>query len=202
MLPKAHLTSDSGLSEWHEWVTTPLWLSGSLRPFLYSSSVYSCHLFLIFSASVRSLPFLSFIVLILGWNVPLIPSIFLKRSLVFPILLFSYTSLHCSFKKAFLSLHDIFQNSSVGFSSVQFNSFAQLCLTVCNPMDCSMAGFPVHHQLRELAQTHVHRVSDAIQPSHSLLSPSPPTFSLSQHQGLSQWVSSSHQVAKVLEFQV
>ena len=96
--------------------------------------MYSCHLFLIFSASVRSLPFLSFIVLILGWNVPLIPSIFLKRSLVFPILLFSYTSLHCSFKKAFLSLHDIFQNSSVGFSSVQFSSFAQLCLTLCNPM--------------------------------------------------------------------
>ena len=144
--------------------------------------MYSCHLFLIFSASVRSLPFLSFIVLILGWNVPLIPSIFLKRSLVFPILLFSYTSLHCSFKKAFLSLHDIFQNSSVGFSSVQFSSFAQLCLTVCYPMDCSMAGFPVHHQLRELAQTHVHQVSDAIQPSHALLSPSPPTFAVKVNQ--------------------
>ena len=63
-------------------------------------------------------------------------------------------------------------------------------------------GFPVHYQLPELAQTHVHEVSDAIQPSHPLLSPSPPAFNLSWHQGLFQWVSSSHQVAKVLEFQL
>ena len=69
-------------------------------------------------------------------------------------------------------------------------------------MDCSTPGFPVHHQLPEFAQTHVHRVSDAIQPSHPLSSPSPPTFNLSQHQGLFQWVSSSHQMAKVLEFQL
>ena len=68
--------------------------------------------------------------------------------------------------------------------------------------DCSMPGFPVHHQLPELAQTHVHWVSDAIQPSHPLLSPSPPAFNLSQHQGLFQWVSSSHQVAKLLELQL
>ena len=68
-------------------------------------------------------------------------------------------------------------------------------------MDCSMPGFPVHHQLLELTQIHVHRVSDAIQPSHPLSSPSP-AFNLSQHQGLFQWVSSSHQVAKVLEFQL
>ena len=64
-------------------------------------------------------------------------------------------------------------------------------------MDCSMPGFPVHHHLMEFAQTHVHQVSDAIQPSHPLSSPSPPAFNLSQHQGLFQWVSSSHQVAKV-----
>ena len=82
------------------------------------------------------------------------------------------------------------------------SSVAQLYLTLCNPMDCSMQGFPVHYQLLELTQTHVHRVSDAIQPSHLLSSPSPPPFSLSQHQGLFQWVSSSHQVAKVLEFQL
>ena len=69
-------------------------------------------------------------------------------------------------------------------------------------MDCSTPGFPVHHQLPELTQTHVHRVGDAIQPSHPLSAPSPPTFNLSQHQGLFQWVSSSHQVAKVLEFQL
>ena len=70
------------------------------------------------------------------------------------------------------------------------------------PMDCSTSGLPVHRQLPELAQTHVHRVSDVIQPSHPLSSPSPPAFSLSQHQGLFQWVSSSHQVAKLLEFQL
>ena len=68
------------------------------------------------------------------------------------------------------------------------------------PTDCSTPGFPVHHQLPELAQTHVHWVGDAIQPSQPLLSTSPPAFNLSQHQGLLQWVSSSHQVAKVLEF--
>ena len=70
-----------------------------------------------------------------------------------------------------------------------------------DPMDCSTPGFPVHHQLPELAQTHVHWVGDAIQPSHPLSSPSPPAVNLSQHQGLVKWVSSSHQVAKVLEFQ-
>ena len=89
-------------------------------------------------------------------------------------------------------------NAFFCFSSVQSLSLVQL---FCDPMDCSMPGFPVHHQLPELTQTHVHQVSDAIQPSHPLLSPSPPAFSLSQHQGLFQWVSSSHQVAKVLEFQ-
>ena len=68
----------------------------------------------------------------------------------------------------------------------QFSSVAQSCLTLCNPMDCSAPGFPVHHQLPELAQTYVHRVSDAIQPSHPLSSPSPPAFNLSQHQGLFQ----------------
>ena len=74
-------------------------------------------------------------------------------------------------------------------------------LTLCNPMDCSTAGFPVLHYLLELAQTHVHCVSDAIQPSHPLSAPSPPSFRLSQHQGLFQWVSSLHQIAKVLELQ-
>ena len=67
--------------------------------------------------------------------------------------------------------------------SVQFNSVAQSCPTLCDPMDCSMTCFPVHHQLPELAQTHAHQVSDAIQPSHPLLSPCP-AFNLSQHQGV------------------
>ena len=86
--------------------------------------------------------------------------------------------------------------------SIQFSSITQSCPTLCDPMDCSMAGFPVHHQLPEPTQTHVHWVGDAIQPSHPLLSPSPPAFNLSQHQGLFKWVSSSHQVAKVLELQL
>ena len=68
--------------------------------------------------------------------------------------------------------------------SVQFSSVTQLCQTVCHPMDFSTPGFPVHHQLWRLTQTHIHRVSDAIQPSHPLSSPSPSTFNLSQHQGL------------------
>ena len=83
--------------------------------------------------------------------------------------------------------------------SVQFSSVAQSCL--CDSMDCSTPGFPVHHQLPALAETQAHRVGDAIQPSHPLLSPSPPVVNLSQHQGLFQWVSSSNQVARVLEFQ-
>ena len=69
---------------------------------------------------------------------------------------------------------------------VQFNSVTQSCPTLCNSMDCNTPGFPVYHQLLELAQTHVHRVSDTIQPSHPLSSPSPPAFNLSQHQGLFQ----------------
>ena len=69
---------------------------------------------------------------------------------------------------------------------VQFSSVTQSCLTLCNPMDCSTPGFPVHHQLPEIAQTHGHRVSDAIQPSHPLPSPSPPAFNLFKHQGLFQ----------------
>ena len=71
-----------------------------------------------------------------------------------------------------------------------------------DPMDCSTSGFPVHHQLPEFTQTHVHWVSDVIQPSHPLLSSCPPAFYLFQHQGLFQWVSSSHLVTKVLEFQL
>ena len=84
----------------------------------------------------------------------------------------------------------------------QFSSVAYSCLTLCDPMNHSTPGLPVHHQLLESSQTHVHWVRDAIQPSHPLLSPSPPALNLSQHQGLFQWASSSHQVAKVLELQL
>ena len=89
--------------------------------------------------------------------------------------------------------------------SLKHNSFqlvTQSCLTLWNPMNHSTPGLPAYHQFPESTQTHVHQIGDAIQPSHPLSSPSPPTFNLSQHQGLFQWVNSSHEVAKVLEFQL
>ena len=92
--------------------------------------------------------------------------------------------------------------SNLKCSSVQFSSVAQSCLTLCDPMNRSTPGLPVYHQFPEFTQTHIHRVSDAIQPSRPLLSPSPPAPNLSQHQSLSQWVNSSHEVLKVLEFQL
>ena len=85
---------------------------------------------------------------------------------------------------------------------LQFSSVAQSCPTLCGPMNHSTPGFLFHHQLLEFTQTHVHQVGDAIQPSHPLLSPSPPAPNPSQHQGLFQCVNSSHEVAKVLEFQL
>ena len=89
----------------------------------------------------------------------------------------------------------------MGLDAMIFGSVSQLCLALCNPTDCSTPGFPVHHQLPELIQTHVHQVVYAIQSSHPLLSPSPPALNLSQHQSLFQRVSSLHQVVKVLELQ-
>ena len=86
--------------------------------------------------------------------------------------------------------------------SVQFSSVAQSCLTLCDPMNRSSPGLPFHHHLPEFTQTHVHRISDAIQPSHPRSSPSPPAPIPSQHQSLFQWVNSSHEVAKVQEFQL
>ena len=85
---------------------------------------------------------------------------------------------------------------------LQFSSVAQLCPTLCNPMNRSIPGLRVHHHLPEFTQTHVHQVGDAIQPSHPLSSPFPPAPNPSWHQSLFQWVSSSHEVAKVLEFQI
>ena len=87
-----------------------------------------------------------------------------------------------------------------GLGITKCSSVTQLCLTLCTLMDCSMPGFLVHHQHPELTQTHVHWVGDPIQPLHSLSSPSPPAFNLSQHQGLFQWVSSPHHVPKILSF--
>ena len=92
--------------------------------------------------------------------------------------------------------------NSFFFLMGQFSSVAQSCLTLCDPMNHSTPGLPVHHHLPEFTQTHVHQVGDAIQPSHPLLSPSPPALNPSQHQSFFQWVNSSHEVAKVLEFQL
>ena len=88
------------------------------------------------------------------------------------------------------------------YHEMWFRSVAQSCPTLCEPMNRSPPGLPVHHQLTEFTQTHVHWVGDAIQPSHPLSSPSPPAFNLSQHQGLFKWVNSLHQVAKILAFQL
>ena len=107
-------------------------------------------------------------------------------TMIFPRQKFLKTSLHT------LPLHVFFH----------FSSVAQSRLTLCDPMDCSTQGFPVHHQHLELTQTHGHWVDDAIQPSHPLLSPSLPAFNLSQHQGVFKWVCSLHQVAIILEFQL
>jgi len=133
MLPKAHLTSHSKMSG-SRWVITQSWLSGSLRFFSHSSPAYSCHVVLIPSASVMSILLLSFIVPIFAWNIHLVSLISLKRSLVFPILLFSSISLHWSLRKAFLSLLVILRNSAfrwiyVSFSPLPFTSllYSAIC---------------------------------------------------------------------------
>ena len=133
MFPKAHLTSHSRMSG-SRWAITPLWLSGLWRSSLYSSSVYYCHLFLISSAPVRSIPFLSFIEPIFAWNVPLVSLIFLRDLSVFPILLLSSISLHWILRKAFLFLFAILWDSAfkweyLSFSPLFFTSllFTAIC---------------------------------------------------------------------------
>ena len=171
MLPTAHLILHSKVSGCR-CVITPSWLSGSLRSFLYISPVYSCHFFLISSASVRSTQFLSFIVT--KFIVPLVYLIYLKRSLVFPILLFSSNSLHWSLRKAFLSLLAIFWNSAfrkvylslspLFFTSLLFkvickassdSHFAFFCFfflgMVLIPVSCTMSWTSVHSSLGTLS---------------------------------------------------
>ena len=130
----------------------------------------------------------------------------------FPLLFFSLFFLFASLRYILIIFSDLFSNllfelclccyKIYPFRSDQNRSVAQLCPTLCDLMNCSMPGLPVHHQLPEFTQTHVHWVSDAIQPSHPLSSPSPLAPNPSQHQSLFQWVNSSHEVAKVLEFQL
>ena len=131
------------------------------------------------------------------------------RSLTFPLLLCIGCPTAAVTKTVFISCNRWSKlpqmewlNTIISYSfGGQFSSVTQSCPTLCDPMDSSTPGFPVYHQLLELAQTHVHGVSDTIQPSHPLSSPST-AFNLSQHQGLFKWVSSSNQVAEVLELQL
>ena len=139
MLPKAQLTSHSGMSG-----STPSWLSGSLTSFLYSASVYSCHLFLISSASVRSILFLSFIVPIFVWYAPLVSPVFLKRSLVFPIPLFSSISLHCSLRKAFLYLLAVLWNSAFKWVYLFFSPLPCTSILFWASLDSHFALFQNH----------------------------------------------------------
>ena len=111
------------------------------------------------------------------------------------------TSTRMTQKKPY-KLYEFIFHLVLQLASVQFSSVTQLCPTLCDPMNRSTPGLPVHHQLPEFTQTHVHRVGDAIQPSHPLSSPSPPAPNPSHHQSLFQWINSSHEVAKVLEFQL
>ena len=119
---------------------------------------------------------------------------------------FFFSNFHLIMLNRFIVLFSLLYSSTFLYiqqdGSVQFSSVSQSCPTPCNPMRCSIPGLPVHHQLLESTQTHVHWVGDVIQPSHPLSFPSPPALNLSQHQGLFKWVNFSHQVTKVLELQL
>ena len=137
---------------------------------------------------------MSHYIIILGYTI-----VYLKHwSGFFPCGYFMVVSTYGTVNREQISYTEMPLLAHAKLSSVQLLN----CVWLCDPMDCSMPGFRVYHQLPELTQTHVHPVGDAIQPSHPLSSPSPPTFNLSQHQDFFKWVSSLHQVAKVLELQL
>ena len=155
------------------WVITSLWLSGSWRSFLYSSSVYACHVFLISSVSVRSILFLSFIEPIFAWNIPLVSLIFLKRSLIFPILLFASISLHWSLRKAFSSVLTILWNSAfkweyLSFSPLLFTSllFTAICRASSDShfafLHCFFLGMVLIPVFCTVSPTSVHRSSGTL----------------------------------------
>ena len=186
MFPKAHLASHSRMSD-SRWVITSLWLSRSLRPFLYSSSVYSYHLFLISSASVRSLLFLSFIVLIFAWNVPLVSLVFLMRSLVFPhSIIFLYFF-------ALFTEEGFLIPPCYSFSSAHSLSRVQLFVTPWNA--ACQASLSITNSWSLLKLMSIASVMSSSVVPFSCLHFFPAS-------GLFQGVTSSHQVAKVLEFQL
>ena len=130
-------------------------------------------------------------------------SIFQSYQYVYSISMWVHTDTHTYIHNINTGVWPHLKNycSTESLQLVQFSSVTQSCSTLCDPMNCSMPGILLHHQLLEFTQTDAHQVGDAIQPSHSLLAPSPPAPNPSQHQGLFQWVNSWHEVAKVLEFQ-
>ena len=155
--------------------------------------------FLLIALFKSSIPLLIFCLLVLSF----IERGVLKSHTCEFFLLENLSFISCILKFGYLMNWPFYQYDWYSVSGkIQFSSVTQSCPTLCDPMDCITPGFPVHHQLLELTQTHVHQVSDAIQPSHPLLSPSPLTFNLSQHNGLFQLVSSSHQAGKILELQL
>ena len=131
-------------------------------------------------------------------------SIFQSYQYVYSISMWVHTDTHTYIHNINTGVWPHLENycSTESLQLVQFSSVAQSCSTLCDPMNCNMPGIPLHHQLLEFTQTDVHWVGDAIQPSHPLSSSSPPAPNPSQHQGPFQWVNSSHEVAKVLEFQL
>ena len=157
-----------------------------------------------YSASFFCFPFLfHFLPSFFLFSLPLPSFAFPSSFLFLPFLPPNSPSLWPESHRNLLCRNNQFSENSQITETVsnQFSSVTQSCLTLCHPMNCSTPGLPVHHQLLEFIQTHVHQVGDAIQPSHPLLSPSPPAPNPSKHQGFFQWVNSSHEVAKVLEFQ-
>ena len=209
-----HLISLYETLSWTHWLSLPLsvlFLYIAARAFVKRRSLIISPLSLLckwFSIALRRSPNQSF-----SWSFNQVEAWFnpsgyfftfpslsmLSSRMCFLLHLGTYLS---SLPLIFFSFPYKFGQLSPSFRSwLQFSSVTQLCLTLCDAMDCSTAGFPVHHQLPELVQTHVDKVDDGNQPSHPLSSPSPPAFNLSQHQGLFQWVHSSHQVPKVLELQ-
>ena len=130
--------------------------------------------------------------------------IFIIMFLIRTLKIYPLSELLCIHISVNYRLYDVHLRYLGSFTCIsdQIRSVAQSCPTLCNPMNCSRPGLPIHHQLPEFTQTHIHRVSDVIQPSHPLSSPSPPAPNPFQHQSLFQWVNSSHEVAKVLEFQL
>ena len=133
----------------------------------------------------------------------LYPSTFLSLYFFLHLSLPSSLSIPSFFSSCVPSLFSFSERIFHLYNFLQFSSVQSLSrVRLCNPMNHSTPGLPVHHQLPEFTQTHVHWLGDAIQPSHPLSSPSPPAPNPSQHQSLFQWVNSSHEVAKVLEFQL